>query len=338
MFFTFFVSSLTALFLYGLLNGILSIDLFTGMLLSGPVIFLGTIMLTEPLTTPSSKKKQTIYGLLVGALAGFPFSIGSFYSTPEMALVLGNLFSFLISPRQRLTLKLFSKNMLVRDIYEFKFSSSRKISFKPGQYMEWTLPHTRSDTRGIRRYFSLASSPTEKEIVLAIKTPESLSTFKKKLLTFVPGDSLIATQIAGDFILPEDNHKKLVFIAGGIGITPFRSMIKYLIDTKEKRDITLFYINKTATEFIYHELLNKAYLEFGLKINYVITDKDHVPSNWPGLTGRIDGETITGAIPDWQTSIFYISGPNAMVNNYKSMLLSLGVQRKNIITDYFPGY
>jgi len=79
------------------------------------------------------------------------------------------------------------------------------------------------------------------------------------------GDTIVASQLSGEFILPADESKKLVFLAGGIGITPFRSQIKYLIDTKQKRDIILFYSNRTPADIAYKEIFDQAQINFGLK-------------------------------------------------------------------------
>ena len=80
--------------------------------------------------------------------------------------------------------------------------------------------------------------------------------------------TLLAGQIAGDFTLPRDPRQKLVFIAGGIGITPFRSMLKYLLDVQQRRDIALFYINKAANEIVYTDVLNAAQATLAVKAFY----------------------------------------------------------------------
>ena len=113
---------------------------------------------------------------------------------------------------------------------------------------------------------------------------------------------------AGNFTLPKDKAEKLVFIAGGIGITPYRSMIKFLIDTNSHRDIVLFYAVSTPSDFVYKELFDKAGKTIGLKTEYVV--------------GRIDEEIIKKA-PDYKNRKFYLSGPQGMVNAYKILLNQL---------------
>ena len=96
---------------------------------------------------------------------------------------------------------------------------------------------------------------------------------------------MIAGQIAGDFTLPDDPEQKLVFIAGGIGITPFRSMLKYLLDTNQRRDIVLLYANKTANEIAYKDILSEAQTKLGIQVFYTLTDTEALPRNWRG-SGR----------------------------------------------------
>lgn len=315
MFFVFLLVSIISMSVTGAISGLTIDQIFSRLISSGVIIFLGTIMLTEPLTTPPTRKTQMVYGGLVGVLFGI--------LSPELSLVIGNVYSILVSIKRRIILKLNERVQLAPNIYEFKFTPDGPIPFKAGQFLEWTLPMTNPDTRGNRRYFTLASSPTEKETRFTAKIiPESSSSFKKELLTLEKGAVMTGTQLAGDFLLPEKVNEKLVMIAGGIGITPFRSMIKFLLDTKQKRDTVLFYSAQTEQEFIYKDLFKEA----NIKTIY--------------LTGKnfIKGVMIKKEIPDFQERIYYLSGPPAMVESYKKLIKDLGVAETNIKTDYFPGY
>ncbi len=95
--------------------------------------------------------------------------IGSIYSTPELALLVGNVFSALVNPKGKVILTLKENKQISDTTSEFIFSSNRTLPFLPRQYMEWTLPHEKTDSRGDRRYFTIASSPTEKDIRLGVK-------------------------------------------------------------------------------------------------------------------------------------------------------------------------
>lgn len=306
---------------------------------SWPLIFLGTIMLTEPFTLPPHRRQQVVYGLVVALFSTLPFSFGPVYSTPELALVLGNIFSYSVAFKRRVVLTLSSVNNIAKDIYEFSFRPNRPFPFLPGQYLEWTLGHKNADSRGNRRYFTIASSPTETEIKLGLKFSDPPSSFKSRLLSFKPGDQIVAGQLAGDFVLPRDSNKKLVFIAGGIGITPFRSMLKYLIDREDKRDITLFYSAKTKLEFAYQDIFFEAGRKVGLKTIYLITDSKQEPAADNDFRlGFVTSEMIKKEVVDYPQCLFYLSGPSAMVQSYLSLLLSLNIPKSQIIMDYFPGF
>lgn len=339
LFTSFLLTSLVFIVAFGLKNGLEFWSVFTEAFTSWPLVFFASIMLTEPLTTPSTRKWQVVYGALVGALFGSQFHIGPIFSTPELSLVLGNIFSYIVGSKQKLMLKLKEKKMIVPGIYEFVFRPDQKLEFAPGQYLEWTLPHAKADSRGNRRYFTIASSPTEDEIKLGVRINEKeSSSFKKALLQMHSGDGMVASQLSGDFTMPQDPKKKLVFIAGGIGITPFRSMIKYLIDKNEKRDVTLFYSTLDPNTCAYNPLFEEAVQKIGLKNICVISDTTKVPSGWTRESGYITADMIQKRIPNFAEHVFYLSGPNAMVENYKKLLLGMKVPKKNIETDYFPGF
>jgi ferredoxin-NADP reductase len=203
--------------------------------------------------------------------------------------------------------------------------------------MEWTLPHKGVDSRGNRRYFTIASSPTEPLIHLGVKFYPEGSSFKRALAKITTATPVIAGQLSGDFTLPEDTNKKLVFIAGGIGITPFRSMIKYSIDTNQPRQIILFYANKVLTEIAYGDVFEEA-RSIGVKTVYTLTDVENVPQSWQGKKGRITPEMIKEEVSDYQDRIFYLSGPHAMVTGFENTLKQMGIPNNRIKKDFFPGF
>lgn len=338
LFFSFVAASLVAASIFSIVKDLPLLTTLFEMFTSWPLMFLGTIMLTEPLTLPPTKKLQMIYGIVVGIFLVVPFQVGPIYSTPELALLLGNIFAFVVSPKVKLTLYLESKKEVAEHTYEFLFKHATPFSFNPGQYLEWTVPPKNADSRGNRRYFTIASSPTEELLRLVVRIEKNASTYKQKLLALKPTEKIIASQLSGDFVLSDNKDEKLVFIAGGIGFTPFLSMIKYLMDKKEKRDITVFYANKTKSEIAYKSVLEEAKKQIGLKTVYVLTSKDTTPPDWTGKVGRIDQQMIEDEVSDYKNRKYYLSGPNAMVDAYKNLLLQMGVSRSTIITDYFPGF
>lgn len=338
LFFAFVISSLFSMSVFGFLHGISLYEILTSNFISGPVVFFGAIMLTEPLTTPPTKRLQIIYGVVVGLLFGAQFSIGPMYSSPVLALVIGNLFSYFVSPRARLVLTLKEKNKLSSDTFEFVWDASEKLNFKAGQYLEWTLGHSHPDSRGNRRYFTISSSPTEKEIKLGIKFYEKPSSFKTKLQSMNVGQRLIASQLSGEFVMPEDVSKKMVWIAGGIGVTPFRSMAKYLSDKAERRDVVLLFSNRTPKDIVYKDIFTEAQVKSGLKTIYAVNDLAGDVLAEDMRVGFINAEMITKEIPDYKDRIFYISGPHGMVSAFEDALSKMGIKSSQIKTDFFPGF
>lgn len=302
-----------------------------------PLFFFAFIMLTEPLTAPPTKNLRRLYGILTGILFIPQIHIGQIYSTPELALVIGNVFSYLVSPKRKVVLKLSRKIKMAPDIVDFIFKPSQTLAFIPGQYMEFTLAHPHPDSRGNRRYFTLASSPTENLVHLGIRFYERGSSFKEAMKRMDGRIKIVGAQIAGDFTLPPNPKQKLVFIAGGIGITPFRSMLKYLLDSQQRRDIVLLYANKTVDEIVYKDVLSAAHTKLGVKTFYTLTDTTAIPRNWSGLVGRISEPMILETVPDYKERTYYLSGPPDMVRAYEHVLKNMEVKNDQIKKDYFPG-
>ncbi len=338
MFFVFLLSSLIMIVLVGLRTGVSLPESLLQGLVSWPLLFFGTIMLTEPLTTPTTHTNQLFYGVIVGIITGSQVHIGNVFSTPELALVVGNVFSYLVSAKQKLVVTLQEKKAIATSTYDFSFKTPEKLRFQPGQYVEWTLGHAHPDNRGIRRYFTVASSPTEATLHLGIKVFPNGSTFKQALMAMKPGDDMIVGQVSGEFLLPSDTKKKLVLIADGIGVTPFRSQIQYLIDSGEKRDVIVLYACAGADDFVYQDVFNQAQKAFGLQVYYIVTDAKHVPAHWSGKCGYIDEKMVQELVPDYADRTFYISGPGGMVTAYKGLLRRMHVSLSSIKTDYFPGF
>jgi len=304
-------------------------DFLKTFLISSPLIFLGTIMLTEPSTMPPIRRQQVIFGTIVGLLFAAQLHTDSFSLHPELALLIGNLYAFAVSPKYRLRLKLKEVQKISDRIYNYVFTPDHKLAYSAGQYMEWTM-HTapKHDDRGNRRTFTIASSPTEDTIQLGVKFYKPSSVFKQMLRDLRPGAYIYAGQVGGNFTLPRDANKKLVLIAGGIGITPFRSMLKYLVDSEQKRDVTLFYLVTDKSEIVYKDVIDQA-KKHGLKfVPIVATD----------ATTKFNRAVIKHEVPDYTERIFYLSGPQGMVDSYKDTLTGMGVARTHIETDYFSGY
>jgi glycine betaine catabolism B len=293
-------------------------------LLVSPLAFFTLVMFTEPLTTPFKKINQIIYAILIAVLF---FILGVLPYPLEASLLTGNIFAFLVNKSFRQVLTLKKKEQLSKDVIGFWFEPWKKFDFKPGQYLEWMLSHPKPDNRGVRRFFSIASSPTENLVLLASKFYEKPSTFKQALAKLEPGDEIVVSDLQGEFTMPDDTNQKLVLIAGGIGVTPFRSMAKWMIDQGESRDVVLLHSNKTKEDIVFRDIFERAE-KLGFKTIYVNTDTD----------GYIDENVISEKVPDYKDRKFYVSGPEPMVEAFEKMLYKMGIAKKNVKRDYFEGY
>ncbi len=319
------VAAVATMAVVALVQGNFDLTIITSAFLSWPLVYFATIMVTEPATTPITKRWRYIYAVVIGGLFASQLRLGPIATTPEVALVAGNLLGLAVSGRRRVRLTLKQANSLAANIQEFVFTPDRPMPFAAGQYLEWALPHRRPDLRGSRRYFTIASSPTESELRIGIKLgPGRTSSFKTALAALKPGQWLTAAHAAGDFTLPTNASIKQVWIAGGIGVTPYRSMAKYLTDTKQRRDIHLIYLASSAEAFAYRDIFDQASQSVGIKVHYLVTP----------LTPKLLRELV----PDWQEREYYISGPSGLVRLHQNSLRSAGIEASKIKVDDFPGF
>lgn len=308
------------------------------LIFSSPAFFLAFVMLTEPYTSPTTKQKQMWYAALVGFLIAPQVHLGHTYTSPEVGLIIGNIFAYVISSKTKLFPVLSGKVRIAADTVEFAFIPGKKLVFQPGQYMEFTLPHPHPDDRGSRRWFTIASSPTEDMLKLGVKFYGKGSSYKRAMLDMDQNTPVVAAQVAGDFVLPKDKDKKLVFIAGGIGVTPFRSMTQYLIDTNERRHVRMLYSARSYNDLAYKDVFEAARQAFGMQTIYVLSDSAEAGQKQFTVRGRINRELIKQSIPDYRERMFYISGTHPMVEDAQIVLSELGIHRSNIKVDFFPGY
>ena len=304
--------------------------------LYSPLLFAGFAMLTEPLTAPTARLQSIAYGAIVGLLSCPGVHIGEFYFTPEAAFLVGNVFAYVVSPKGRFKFTLVRIEKMASGCYDFVFNPDRKLVFEAGQYLDWTLDVRNSDDRGNRRPFTIASAPGDTEVHLGVKFYKAPSAFKRSLLNLKPGDAIYGSQIAGNFTLPRDRTEKLAFIAGGIGVTPFRSMMQDMIDRRDERSVVMLYGNNSVKEIAYSEVFDRAERELGIKTVYAVVEDAALDTNMHH--GFIDAALIQREVPDYQSRTFYISGPRSMVVRFQSVLKELGITRSRIKVDFFPGF
>ena len=218
-------------------------------------------------------------------------------------------------------------------IKTFWFKPETHPDHNPGQYLRWYLPHENPDDRGERRWFTVSASPTEAPLISFTTkfAAEKRSSFKTKLLTLKPGEAMEFTGPFGDFVLLKDENIPLIFVAGGIGVTPFRSIIKYLIDSKQKRQIHLLYGANSLEEVAFRDLLESYEMKFDLILSTP-------PLGWTGKSGRLDAAKILEIIGGFSKQLFYLSGPEPMIEALAQDLKTKNVLQTSIVTDFFPGY
>lgn len=301
---------------------------------SSPMIFFAGLMLSEPLTQPPVRWAQLSFAALVGFFFSVPMHLGSVYIAPESALLIGNLLAFVLGQRRGIELILHRRTQLTPTTLEFSFQPTRKLSFRPGQYLELTLPHKGPDSRGLRRVFSIASAPDDSELVrIGTKVPDRASTFKQALDGLSEGTVVTATSIGGDFLLPRDTGIPLLLVAGGIGITPFASQLADLPDHHD-RDIVLLYSVSDPEEVSYREVLDRSRVRVVLVSTQAMTE---LPASWATVNAsRVDQELLRRHVPDIKQRQVLVSGPPAMVAGVGSAARALKARR--VRTDYFSGY
>ncbi len=311
-------------------------DAFGFALLSSPIVFFACFMLDEPLTLPPRRWQQLVEAVVVGVLFQLGFSIGPLSSTPELALVLGNLLAFFWGQRRGIRLAFVGRTQLTPTSWRFDFRPKVPVAFVPGQYMELSLPHAKTDARGWRRVFSIASAPGPDNLVtFATRMPERSSSFKSALLALEPGRVITGTSVGGDFVLPKDPAKPLLLVAAGIGITPYISQLEQLTASGERRDIVLLYSVLTADDVAFAEVLTAS----GCQVVILSPNRpSELPKNWSwaGEGGELTSEQIHKAVPDAASRATYLSGAPELVTGLEKALHQDGV--KWIVTDVFIGY
>lgn len=316
LFFAFFITSLVLIVIKSAPD-LSSFDSVRTALTLYPLLFLGTIMLTEPYTMPTSRNKRLIFGVIVGLIFAANIDLGLIASSPHLALIVGNLFAFLVTSRASTRLKLVEKNQLTPTTYNFAFEPNRPIKHVAGQFIDITLPDVRLDSRGNRRTFTIVSPPNENLISVGVKFYPGGSQFKSKLQSLKIGDEIIGSHVGGDFVLPKNTSIPLVFVAGGIGVTPFISMISEICESNLKYSLDLYYFVSDSKEVAYPDILRLA-KSGGMKVNV--------------RTDRLTDEDIKKHLG----AHYYLSGPPGLVEAYKAQLKKMGI--KQIQTDYFTGY
>jgi ferredoxin-NADP reductase len=298
---------------------------------SYPIVFLALFMLTEPLTLPGRHRARVLVAVVVGLGVALPFSLPlwsyTLYSSPELALVLGNLVAFgasLASYSSRsVGVSLLASETSGSDHAVFRFGLDKPLRFRAGQWVELHFPHRVGDRRGQRRVFSVASKP--QDAVAATPTLEVWtrlshpgSSLKHALSLAPPTSSARISRVGGDFTLPLDPNTPLLLIAGGVGITPFASQLADLIHRGIKPDIVVVEVRSDPEDAWCDDLIAEA------GARHLITDRG-------GLVGVLATQ-VDDASDRWCA----VSGSPSFVRFSSRALRQVGV--KKVAQDRFIGY
>ncbi len=220
----------------------------------------------------------------------------------------------------------------------FYFSRPGAFDFRAGQSITMTLidpPET--DAKGDRRPFSIASAPSEDHIMIATRMRNTA--FKRTLRTMPAGTSVQIRGPAGKFTLDSEDKRPAVMIAGGIGITPFFSMLKQAAREELQRKLWLFYSNRTPKDAAFlHEVIDLQKRNPNYRFVGTMTDMLESREPWGGERGFIDTTMLTGHVGDLLEPTYYVAGPPGMVTAIQALLTSAGVSKERVHSDEFFGY
>jgi ferredoxin-NADP reductase len=223
-----------------------------------------------------------------------------------------------------MTVRFLSKSKEIENVYSFHLEPPEPINWQPGQYMHYALPLTNPDEKGNERWFTISAAPFEKNIQITTRFDNlPVSSFKQYLMNLKQGDEIETEGPKGKFILREGDVRHIL-IAGGIGITPYRSMAAQSAHDGRPLNADLLYANR-GEDFVFDSELSD------------IAAKDSTFHITKFVDKRITEEDLQPYLK-LENAAYYLSGPRAMVESYESLLPSLGVSPDNIMTDYFPGY
>lgn len=232
-------------------------------------------------------------------------------------------------------LKLVDRKEVARNIIVLVFEKPAELQFKPGQYAGFTLiTPPEIDAGGITRRFSLLSTPSDPYISIATRIQNSA--YKRALIALPVGSEIKFAGPTGTFTLHDDINRPAVFIAGGIGITPFYCMIRFATENKSPQNMTLFYGNNEISDAAFLnelKILQDINPHFNLIATLAKPDQD-----WLGEIGFITDAMLKKYIPDLKAPIYYICGSPVMVTTLQEALAEMGVNEDNIRVEDFPGY
>jgi len=239
-------------------------------------------------------------------------------------------------PKFETTLK--SNETVAEGTMAFHFVKPAGFAFKPGQSMNVSLPDPpETDAKGNARTFSIVSAPHEGELVIATRMRDTA--FKRVLKAMPAGGRVSLRGPAGLFTLDPADSRPAVFLAGGIGVTPFASMLRDAANSGLARDLWLFYSNRRPEDAAFlDELMSLPKRNPKIRFVGTMVEMDKSSRSWSGERGFLDRAMLERHLKSLAGNVYYIAGPPGLVEAMQKMLVSAGVAEDAIHTDEFIGY
>jgi ferredoxin-NADP reductase len=217
------------------------------------------------------------------------------------------------------------------NVTSFRFPRPATLNYKPGQYLFVTI---KSGGKNLSKTLSLSSSPTEKKHIEFTKKLTD-SEFSNTLRTLKVGDWATIDAPYGKFTF-EGENEKIALLAGGIGITPFRSICKYCTDMRLTAKITLLYGNRSESDIVFKKELEEMEKQNeNLKVVFMLNEASN---GWKGVTGVIDAGLVKKEVPDYKERVFYVCGPPPMVQAMEKLIRDLGLPQTQLRLEAFTGH
>lgn len=218
-----------------------------------------------------------------------------------------------------------------QDMVSYRFSRPDRLSYRAGQYMLVTI---RCGEKELTHPFSISSSPSEKDYIEFTKKLTE-SEYSKALKAFKPGSWALVDAPYGTFTF-QGEHRKVALLAGGVGITPFRSICRYCTDKQLDSSIVLLYGCRNESEIAFETELEEMQMQNpNLKVVVILNEAS---SHWKGLLGFINADLVKNQVPDYNERIFYACGPPGMVKAMGTLVASMGLPSSQLKLEVLAGH
>jgi ferredoxin-NADP reductase len=231
-------------------------------------------------------------------------------------------------------IKLIKRIKRTPTIESFRFLAEKKIEFIPGQFSQIIFDIDNLENRELNKYLSFSCSPTKEYIEFTKRLSESK--FSQKLKNLKIEDTVFISSPLGNCVFDE-KYKKIIFLIGGIGITPVISILEYIVDNKIDADTYLFYSNRREEEIAFKDELDSwCKINPSIKVFYLITDC--VPKEKDCIYGFINKDLLKEKVKDLEERVIFTFGPPKMVKAMRQLSKELGCKEENIKAENFVGY